>query len=281
MAVSAKALYGAGAAFAAGVIATLAVVNLSGGEPSDPSQVAKPAAQPSPPAVDRHAWSDPVRSHSSSAASAPRESRPPLTFKLADSGRHSGPGQPQAAYTDKQEEVTPPAAQPGGSEGKAARRTKTAQLREGERDSERANRKELQVPQALSEKPRSKPVIVPQTSKEPPAITNEAVSANLRSRATTELGETGTRRRVAADRDTRRQEAKVPLNSTRDRHSLAAAREVRRILPVRVTRHADAQLDEDAPQSLRRRHGPSTEALGPTQHYSSAGTGGVMGWLME
>lgn len=279
MATSAITHYGAGAAFAAGVIATLAVVNLSGGEQPSSSQVVRPAAPPGQRGVAGHPWSDPVRYHSP-AASAPRETRPPLTFTLEDSGHHSRPAPSQASSADKQEEMPPPVAQAGGPEGRAASQTKTARLRAPERRSEIASSNEPWVQLAHSENYRGTPVIVPHVAREQPAAASGAAPANSRLRITAKPAETVTRRLAATDRETRHQEAELPLNTTGARHSLAAVREARRIVPVRVTKHADAQLDGNATLSQRTRRRPQNEAPEPKRHYLAADTGGVMGWLM-
>lgn len=280
MTTSAKTVCGAGAAFAVGVIATLAVVNLSGREPPVASQGVQTAAQRSSPHTERRAWSDPAQ-RPNPAALAPHESRPSLTFTLGNSGHHDGPGQPQRASAGKQEEATPAVAQPRGSAVRVPGPTKAAKLTEDKRASARASRNELQVSQVLSKEPLGKPGIVRQAARERLAIIGEATSAYPRSRAAPQQPETGPRRLVAADLGTRHQEARLPLDPTTDQHSIAAAREARRIVPVRVTRHADAQLDEDATPAARSRHGSRTAAPEPKRHYSSAETGGVMGWLME
>ncbi len=279
MARSARTLYGAGAAFAAGVIATLAVVNLSGGGQPSASQRVQPAARPGPRGVEGRAWSDPVRSHGP-AASAPRETRPPLTFTLEDSGHQSGPGPSRAAGADAQEETPPAVAQAGGPEGRAAPHSNTARLRAPEPRSEAASSNAPRVQQAHAEKSRGKPVIAPQAARERPATASGAAPADPRPRIPAEQPETGARRLVATDREPRHREARLPLNTTGDRHSLAAVREARRIVPVRVTKHADAQLDDDPTPSQRPRRRAQNEAPEPKRHYSAAETGGVMGWLM-
>ncbi len=279
MATPAKTLYRTGAAFAAGVIATLAVVNLSGGEQPNSSRVVQPSAQPGPPGVEGHVWSDPVRPHSP-AISAPRETRPPLNFTLEDSDRHSRPGPSQAASAGKQEETVPSIARATGSEGLEALQADTTRMRAPEWRSLIASSNDPPVQQTHSEKSRGTPVVVPQALREQPAAVSGAASANPRLRMTAEPAETRTRRLIATDRVTRRKEAKLPLNTKGDRYSLVAVREVRRIIPVRVTKHADVQLDGNASQLQRIRHRPQNDAPGSHRHYLAPETGGVMGWLM-
>ncbi|MBB2961137.1 hypothetical protein FHU13_001516 [Methylobacterium sp. R2-1] len=281
MAISARTLYGTGATFAAGVVATLAVVNFSGGEHAVSSQVVQSATQPNPRDVEKPAWSDPVRSHSSPTASAPHESRPPMTFTPGDSGHHGGRGRSQAAGAERQEETPPSVSQANGSEGRAASRTETAQLRPIKQHSALSSGRGPWAQNALSEKPRDKPVIVPQAAREQPEITNGAAPANPRSPVTTEQTEARTRRFVTSGRDTHRQEAKLPLKTTSDGQSLAAIKEARRIVPLRVTKPTDAQLAEGATPSPWGRRRPQNNAAEPKRHYSAADTSGVMGWLMK
>lgn len=274
-------LLAAGAAFAGGVLATVAFVSLNtGGAPSAPpaSRVASspPANQP---------WADPVKPEGASSPSR-QELRSPLTFNV--DGSH---GQRPAEHSTKTEAAASNGVQARPDRIDAGKTDMARQAVRPDRDEAVATRSEPSKKDVARADQSQAEMLKADRKRADRAVLGQAGKTEVSGVAG------GSRTNVARDTIARSQ---VPATVERGfdraassvrgvgatesrRESIAASKRARRIVTPPISAYADAQLDDDALESsagLRRRV-PERAAREPSRRITSADAGGVMRWLME
>ncbi len=277
-------LFAAGAAFAVGVLATVAFVTLNTGDaPSAPPVQPASRVASSPPADQP--WADPVRTEAASSSSR-QEPRTPLTFHV-----EGAPGQRPAEHSTRadvaasnDDQARPDRLNEGkadvarqavrsGRDGVVATRSEPAK-----KDGARAD--QTQAEMRNSDRTRADRVVLGLARKTDSSGVAERSRANMaRDRiARSQVPDTVERRfsRAASSMHG------IGAAESR-RESMAASKHARRIVTPPVSVYADAQLDDEALESgtgLRRRV-PERVARERSRRITSADAGGVMRWLME
>ncbi|GJE35921.1 hypothetical protein LDDCCGHA_6142 [Methylobacterium oxalidis] len=277
-------LFAVGAAFAGGVLATVAFVSLNtGGDPSAPP--AQPASRvaSSPPA--NQPWADPVKPEGASSPSR-QEPRSTLTFHVDGAqeqrpAEHSTKAEAAASNDDQarpdridagKTDIARQAVRPDRG-GAVATRSEPAK-----RDVARADQSQAEMLKA--DRKRADRAVLGQAGKtEVSGVaggsrTNVARDTIARSQVPATV-ERGFDRAASSVRGVGATESR--------RESIAASKRARRIVTPPISAYADAQLDDDALDSsagLRRRV-TERAAREPSRRITSADAGGVMRWLME
>ncbi|MDR7039501.1 hypothetical protein J2X36_004277 [Methylobacterium sp. BE186] len=277
-------LFAAGAAFAGGVIATVAFVAVNTGDaPSAPpvqpvSRVASssPADQP---------WADPVKTEGASSPSR-QEPRSPLTFHVdgAQKQRPADHSTKAEAAASNDDQARPDRLDGGkadiarqavrsGRDGAVATRSEPAKT-----DGARAPQIQAEILKA--DRKRADPAELGQVRK------TEFRGVPERSR-TNEARDRVARSQVPDTVEQRFSRAASSIHgvaaSESRRESMAASKQARRIVSPPVSLHAEAPLDDESFKSstgLRRRV-PERVVREPSRRITSADAGGVMRWLME
>ncbi|GJE35151.1 hypothetical protein LDDCCGHA_5369 [Methylobacterium oxalidis] len=277
-------LIAAGAAFAGGVLATVAFVSLNTGDApsSPPAQTASRVAS-SPPADQP--WADPVTTQSASSSSR-QEPRSPLTFDV-DGPQQQRPAEHSTkaeAATSNEDQARPDRinAVKGDIARQAARSDRNVAVatrsEPAKKDGARADQPQAEMLKA--DRKRAERAVLGQARRTDFSGVAERSRANA-------ARDTVARSQVPDTVERRSSHAGPNLHGVRStesrRESMAASKHARRIVTPPVPAFADAQLDDEARGSstgLRRRV-PERVAREPSRRITSADAGGVMRWLME